>query len=326
MLRIDQLGPAPRIPKQHPSEAPLVNDYLGATALSRATHTAQELAQYKPAAGPQGTSDRPFSVRVMSSPPSAMEVISGMFGTLIGLLGAIGVVIVLVVFFLIRRDDLRDRFIRLVGGSTGGPTHSSLGGCGRAGQPIPLDAIGRQCLSWPFGCAGAVPDWGAQSGSFMGNRRGCAAIRSVCRRMDRRDCSHRAVAGDLRQLAGARADSWAVSSSWNSRSATSWSPGSMASIRACRRWRCWSPLSPGHGCGESQGSFLATPLTVCLLVIGKHVPQLSFLTILLGDEPVFETKRASLTSSCRRRSRRSRGIAGRAASSTSLSRKSTITY
>jgi B12 binding protein len=31
-------------------------------------------------------------------------------------------------------------------------------------------------------------------------------------------------------------------------------------------------------------------LTVCLLVIGKHVPQLSFLTILLGDEPVFETK------------------------------------
>ena len=45
-----------------------------------------------------------------------MEVISGMFGTLIGVLGAIGIVIVLVVFFLIRRDDLRDRFIRLVGG------------------------------------------------------------------------------------------------------------------------------------------------------------------------------------------------------------------
>ena len=38
------------------------------------------------------------------------------------------------------------------------------------------------------------------------------------------------------------------------------------------------------------GLLLATPLTVCLLVIGKHVPQLSFLTILLGDEPVFETK------------------------------------
>ena len=109
---------APKLPEyQNNIQVKLhsVNDYLS-SALSRATHTAQDLAQYKPAAGPQGTSDRPFSVRVMSSPPSAMEVISGMFGTLIGVLGAIGIVIVLVVFFLIRRDDLRDRFIRLVGG------------------------------------------------------------------------------------------------------------------------------------------------------------------------------------------------------------------
>ena len=40
-----------------------------------------------------------------------------------------------------------------------------------------------------------------------------------------------------------------------------------------------------------MGLLLATPLTVCLLVIGKHVPQLSFLDILLGNEPVFEPKR-----------------------------------
>jgi hypothetical protein len=38
------------------------------------------------------------------------------------------------------------------------------------------------------------------------------------------------------------------------------------------------------------GLLLATPLTVCLLVVGKHVPQLSFLDILLGNEPVFEPK------------------------------------
>jgi methylmalonyl-CoA mutase cobalamin-binding subunit len=35
---------------------------------------------------------------------------------------------------------------------------------------------------------------------------------------------------------------------------------------------------------------LATPLTVCLLVVGKHVPQLSFLNILLGSERVFDLK------------------------------------
>src|SRR4030095_10928817 len=39
----------------------------------------------------------------------------GMFGTVMEALGAIGIVIVLVVFFLIRREDLRDRFIHLVG-------------------------------------------------------------------------------------------------------------------------------------------------------------------------------------------------------------------
>lgn len=34
------------------------------------------------------------------------------------------------------------------------------------------------------------------------------------------------------------------------------------------------------------GLLLSTPLTVCLVVMGKYVPQLQFLDILLGDEPV----------------------------------------
>jgi predicted PurR-regulated permease PerM len=37
----------------------------------------------------------------------------------------------------------------------------------------------------------------------------------------------------------------------------------------------WGPL----------GLVLATPLTVCLAVVGRHVPRLSFLAVLLGDEP-----------------------------------------
>lgn len=34
------------------------------------------------------------------------------------------------------------------------------------------------------------------------------------------------------------------------------------------------------------GLVLSTPLTVCLVVIGRHVPKLGFLYILMGDEPV----------------------------------------
>ncbi len=36
------------------------------------------------------------------------------------------------------------------------------------------------------------------------------------------------------------------------------------------------------------GLVLSAPLTVCLLVIGKYVPQLNFLDVLLGDEPPLE--------------------------------------
>jgi predicted PurR-regulated permease PerM len=36
------------------------------------------------------------------------------------------------------------------------------------------------------------------------------------------------------------------------------------------------------------GLILSTPLTVCVAVLGRYVPQVSFLHVLLGDEPVLE--------------------------------------
>jgi hypothetical protein len=36
------------------------------------------------------------------------------------------------------------------------------------------------------------------------------------------------------------------------------------------------------------GLFLAIPLTVCLVVMGKYIPQLGFLNVLLGDQPALE--------------------------------------
>ena len=38
------------------------------------------------------------------------------------------------------------------------------------------------------------------------------------------------------------------------------------------------------------GLILSTPLTVCVIVLGRHVPQLSFLHVVLGDEPVLTTE------------------------------------
>jgi predicted PurR-regulated permease PerM len=38
------------------------------------------------------------------------------------------------------------------------------------------------------------------------------------------------------------------------------------------------------------GLLLATPLTVCLIVLGKHLPALRFIVVLMGDRPVIEAK------------------------------------
>lgn len=52
---------------------------------------------------------------------------------------------------------------------------------------------------------------------------------------------------------------------------------SLAILVAAVFWTVlWGPI----------GLLLSTPLTVCLLVLGRYVPQLKFLHILLGDEPV----------------------------------------
>ena len=51
----------------------------------------------------------------------------------------------------------------------------------------------------------------------------------------------------------------------------------MAILLAAIFWTAiWGPI----------GLVLSTPLTVCLVVIGRHVPRLRFLNVLLGDEPV----------------------------------------
>jgi len=38
-----------------------------------------------------------------------------------------------------------------------------------------------------------------------------------------------------------------------------------------------------------HGLILAAPLTVCLVVLGKYVPEMEFIQVLMGDEPVLET-------------------------------------
>lgn len=286
---------APRIPEyQHNIEAKLksVNEYAAA-ALRKVTRTSQGMGQNlspsEQVNEPQGTDELPFSVRVLSSPTSPLRVFGGMFGTLLEVLGTTGIVIVLVVFFLVRREDLRDRFIHLVGKGHVTVTTQTLEDAGtRISRYLSMLFL----VNVTFGISAGIGLYliGVPNAILWGIL--ATALRFI------------PYIGPLIAAAMPIGLSMAISTGWvapfltvgmfvvlelfNNNFLEPWLYGKKTGVSAVAvlvaaifwMW-LWGPV----------GLLLATPLTVCVLVIGKHVPQLSFLDTLLGTEPVFEPKK-----------------------------------
>ena len=118
VVQVSDLAPRSRIETNLKLKLQSANAYVSAT-LGRVTRRAEgmseNLSPVELAQAPQGTEEWPYAVRIISSPASPLQVFGSVFGTVLQVLGSVGVVIILVVFFLVRRDDLRDRFILLVG-------------------------------------------------------------------------------------------------------------------------------------------------------------------------------------------------------------------
>jgi len=286
---------APKMPEyQDNIQAKLhsVNDYASA-ALNKITKTAQNIGENLPesvqAEGRQGTNEWPYSVRVISLPASPLQVLGGAFGTLIEVLGSAGIVIVLVVFFLVRREDLRDRFIRLVGkGQLTVTTQMLEDAATRVSRYLSMLFL----INATFGIAVGIGLYliGIPNAILWGIL--AATLRFV------------PYIGPWIAAAVPIGLAMAISTGWLA-------PILTLGLFVVLELFCGNVLEPwlyGKKTGVSAvavlvaaifwtwlwgvvGLLLATPLTVCLLVIGKHVPQLSFLDILLGNEPVFEPKR-----------------------------------
>lgn len=286
---------APQIPEyQRNIEAKLnsVNEYAVAmlrTVSRNAEGMGQNLSPLDPGSEGLGTIDQPFAVQVISSPASPLQILGGIFGTLFEVLGTTAIVIVFVVFFLYRREDLRDRFIHLVGKGHVTVTTQMLEDAGaRVSRYLSILLL----LNVTFGiCIGiglyliGVPNpilWGILA----------AALRFI------------PYLGPWIAAVMPIGLSMAISTGWgatiltvllfvvlelfNNNFLEPWLYGkntgvsAVAVMLAAVFWTwLWGPV----------GLLLATPLTVCVLVVGKHVPQLSFLDILLGTEPVFEPKK-----------------------------------
>src|SRR5580704_1919474 len=286
---------APKMPEyQENIQAKLhsTNDYVGGllTKITRTTENqAPNPSPLEQSEEPQSRADRPYSVRVITTPPSPLQVITGMFGTLLDVLGSTGIVIVLVVFFLVRREDLRDRFIRLVGkGDVTVTTQAIEDAATRVSRYLFVQLL----LNVTFGVSVGIGLYligvpGAILWGILGT-----TLRFV------------PYIGAWIAAAIPIGLSLAISTGWIAPMLT---VGLFAALELFIG-NVMEPWLYGKNTGVSPvavlvaavfwtwlwgavGLLLATPLTVCLMVIGKYVPQLSFLDILLGNEEVFEPKK-----------------------------------
>lgn len=213
-------------------------------------------------------------------------MLQNLIAPLLSPLASAGLVIVVVIFMLMEREDLRDRFIRLVGYGDLHRTTQALQDAGkRVGQYLLMQLVVNIVYAvpitiglWVLGIPNALL-WGMLA----------LALRFVP--------YIGPIIGALLPLflALAVAPGWAlllwtaalfivmelitgnVIEPWLYGSRTGLSP--LAIIVAAIFWTwLWGPL----------GLVLSTPLTVCLVVLGRHVPQFEFLDVLFGNEPVLE--------------------------------------
>ncbi|MES1206236.1 MAG: AI-2E family transporter, partial [Pseudomonadota bacterium] len=252
---------------------------LGALAKSidRAVHNLDEQVGADQAARP---------VRVVPAQASAFERLEGALAPVVEPLARAGIVLVLVIFFLVKREDLRDRFIRLIGRAHVTLTTRALDEAGqRVGQFLAQQSV----INASFGVAVAgglfgigipyAPLWG-----FV-----AAVLRFV------------PFVGTLFAMVIPAALAFAQFPGWWQMLATlglflgldvlaaygvepivigaKTGVSSMAMLVSAIFWSwLWGPV----------GLVLSTPLTVCLAVLGKHVPRLSRLAVLLDDQPALE--------------------------------------
>ena len=249
-----------------------INAQIGAVAPGAATATGQ------PQPGVE-----PMPVKVIES-RSPLAVLENLVLPLISPIATAGLVVVVVIFMLLEREELRDRFIRLVGSNDLHRTTLVLGEAGqRVGQYLLVQLLVNTIYAIPIGLGLwliGVPNamlWGMLTlvlrfvpyiGSFL-----AAAFPLFLAFAVSPDWS--AVLWTAVLFGAVELVTSNVIEPWLYGSRTGVSP--LAIIIAAIFWTwIWGPL----------GLVLSTPLTVCLVVLGRHVPQFELFDILFGDEPM----------------------------------------
>lgn len=236
-----------------------------------------------PRAG-EPTRREPIPVVIESGPTQPLDLIQTVLGPLIGPLGTAGLVVLFVVFILIEREDLRDRFIRLVGGNN---LQRSTEAISEAATRVSRYLLAQLLINVSYGFPIGLGLWwiGVPNAVLWG------LLATVLRFIP--------YIGPWLAALFPLALAFAVDPGW---SMLLWVIGLFLVMELVSN-NVVEPLAYGASTGLSTfaviiaaifwttlwgpaGLFLATPLTVCLVVLGRYVPGLDFLGVLLGNDPV----------------------------------------
>jgi predicted PurR-regulated permease PerM len=222
-------------------------------------------------------------VEMPSRSGSPFAMVRDIVGPLLDPLATTGIVVIFVIFILVQKDDLRDRFIRLAGSRDLRRTTLALDdGAARLSRYLLMQTSINTCFGimigtglWAIGIPNAglwgligmmlrfVPYVGVPVAASIPVAL-AFAIDPGWSKMGETLLLYLAIEPVLGQVVEP-----VVYGRSSGLSAT-------AVVVAATFWTwVWGPA----------GLLLSTPLTMCLVVIGRHVDQLRFLDVLLGDRP-----------------------------------------
>jgi len=265
----------------------------GAGPLERASDVLKDLKKQldKPAGAPtaepslsgQVQSSRPIPVEVRQPDPGALQVLAALIEPLIHPLTTTGIVVIFVIFILLQQSDLRNRLVRLAGAKD---LHRTTAALDDAGQRLSRLFLTQLALNASFGLVIGVALWliGVPSAPLWG------MLAMIMRFVP--------YIGALISAIFPLVLAAAVGPGWTMVLTTA----ALFLIAEVVVGQVIEPMIYGHSTGLSPvavitaatfwtwlwgpiGLILATPLTTCLVVLGRHVEQLKFLQVMFGDEP-----------------------------------------
>ena len=222
-------------------------------------------------------------VRVQAGNPSSFAVVAAFIGPMLHAVLTVGIVILLVVFILLDRDHLADQLVRLFGASDVHATSKVINDAGgRVARMLSLQLVTNLGFAVVVGLglfALGLPNaalWGLMAGGlrfvpYVGTALGAVLPTVIAVAVMPGWLQPFLVLGwivvcDL--VIGQIVEPLLFGES------TGVTP--LALIMSALFWgMLWGPV----------GLLLSTPITICLLVLATHAPQLGFLQVVLGDEP-----------------------------------------